>query len=150
MQIFSTAVFFLYYLGFEQYLNQYIKILTILLYLLYDVAYTLTTISNPGVISFEYYLENYKDDQIKIKNFTICERCNIVKDKDKGIEHCNICDICIIGNDHHCPWTSKCIGKKNLFGFRFFIFSVFLNIIYIGITSIILTIIFNPKLQRKK
>lgn len=28
-----------------------------------------------------------------------------------------------IGYDHHCPWTSKCIGKGNLKGFYAFVTS---------------------------
>ena len=32
----------------------------------------------------------------------------------------------ISGFDHHCPWTSKCIGKGNLTGFYVFIFSLML------------------------
>jgi len=29
--------------------------------------------------------------------------------------------VCIGGFDHHCPWTSKCIGKKNLTAFYTFL-----------------------------
>lgn len=32
----------------------------------------------------------------------------------------------IIGYDHHCPWTSKCIGEGNLKGFYVFVISTML------------------------
>ncbi len=41
-----------------------------------------------------------------------CPRCNVWTDKD--VYHCRHCDACIEGYDHHCPWTSKCIGAKNM------------------------------------
>jgi hypothetical protein len=37
------------------------------------------------------------------------------------VEHCWDCDVCIEGLDHHCPWTSKCIGKGNLVTFYVFV-----------------------------
>ena len=37
--------------------------------------------------------------------------------------HCRDCDMCIEGFDHHCPWTSKCIGKGNIVPFYVFIVS---------------------------
>eukprot|EP00914_Ancora_sagittata_P013688 GHVO01026933.1.p1 GENE.GHVO01026933.1~~GHVO01026933.1.p1 ORF type:complete len:237 (+),score=31.38 GHVO01026933.1:24-734(+) len=30
-----------------------------------------------------------------------------------GSVHCDDCGVCIKGFDHHCPWTSKCIGSRN-------------------------------------
>ena len=51
-------------------------------------------------------------------------------------EHCPDCDICILELDHHCVWTGKCIGKKNLYLFyvfvslvpTFFVFVMFMAI----------------------
>jgi hypothetical protein len=47
-----------------------------------------------------------------------------------GSHHCNYCDVCIVGYDHHCPWTSKCIGGNNLTRFYVFLFMTPLFIIY--------------------
>ncbi len=44
--------------------------------------------------------------------------------------HCSYCDVCVIGYDHHCPWTSKCIGKKNLVQFYIFLFYTPIFIVY--------------------
>lgn len=40
-----------------------------------------------------------------------------------------------VGYDHHCPWTSKCIGKGNLLFFRMFLGTTVLLIIYISVSS---------------
>ena len=101
----------------------------------------LTTISDPGVVTKEYYLENYRPDKIVIKNYRICRKCNIVMDLDKKTEHCFECGICIMGNDHHCHWTSKCIGKKNLWLFNGFITTLFGHIAYLIFALVSLAVV---------
>lgn len=44
--------------------------------------------------------------------------------------HCAYCDVCIEGFDHHCPWTSKCIGRNNLVRFYVFLFMTPIYIVY--------------------
>ena len=85
-------------------------------------------------------MENYQADQTIIKNFRICRKCNIVQDLDKGTEHCVDCDICIMGNDHHCPWTSKCVGKKNINIFYIFIWSLGAHIVYLVLALVSLAV----------
>ena len=36
-----------------------------------------------------------------------------------------------VGFDHHCPWTSKCIGKGNIISFYLFILFTFGFFVYI-------------------
>ena len=31
--------------------------------------------------------------------------------------HCEDCQVCVDGHDHHCVFFSKCIGKGNLYFF---------------------------------
>ena len=45
--------------------------------------------------------------------YDYCERCEVNLPMDRSIGHCHICDACIEGLDHHCPWVGQCIGKKN-------------------------------------
>ena len=98
---------------------------------------------DPGIITNEYYLENYDVDKINLNKYKICEICNVIIDLDKGVEHCNNCNICIIGNDHHCLWTSKCVGRKNLYMFRAFVVFLTFHIAFIFINTIILSIFIN-------
>ena len=43
---------------------------------------------------------------------------------DENTGHCFDCNVCVEGYDHHCPWTGKCIGKKNLAFFYVFLISI--------------------------
>ena len=141
MQIFSISITLLILTSFWKYLNIYVKIISIIIYSFFELCYILTTFKNPGIIPVQYYLENYEVDKMKVVNYRVCRNCNIVMDLDKGVEHCSTCNICIIGNDHHCPWTTKCVGKKNISMFRLFIFSLFFHVSYLTMSSIIMAII---------
>lgn len=44
--------------------------------------------------------------------------------------HCNICDTCIIKRDHHCVFTSCCIGHHNQRYFVAFVFYMFIATMY--------------------
>jgi hypothetical protein len=111
-----------------------------LIYLSFEIFLILTTITNPGVVTKKYFLENYEAEKTIIKNFRVCRKCNIVMDLDKGTEHCVECGICVMNNDHHCPWTSKCVGKKNLWIFNCFLISLGAHIIYLVFALVSLAI----------
>ena len=55
----------------------------------------------------------------------------------KGTQHCRDCGVCIKNFDHHCPWTSKCIGEKNLSKFYVFVTLTFTYIIYCMIVLLV-------------
>ena len=140
----------LFYIGLWKYLFIYLKIIGILLYLSFFFSFTLTCIKDPGIITPNYYLENYKIEKMKLTNYRICSICNAIQDKDKGVEHCADCDVCIIGNDHHCPWSSKCIGYKNLGVFRYFICSMFLHFFFLTFAAVMAGINSHDQLKEKK
>lgn len=50
--------------------------------------------------------------------------------------HCNDCDVCIEHYDHHCPWTSKCIGGGNLIQFYIFLAWTPIYLIYITVAFV--------------
>lgn len=53
-----------------------------------------------------------------------CDTCKIVR--PNFTKHCHYCDVCFLDWDHHCPWTTKCIAKRNLCVFYVFVSSVFI------------------------
>ena len=64
--------------------------------------------------------------------YYFCNLCHFYVKKNKYAHHCFDCDICIENQDHHCPWTSHCIGKNNYYSFYIFIGSSFCIIIYLA------------------
>ncbi|KAJ6699876.1 PROTEIN S-ACYLTRANSFERASE 24 [Salix purpurea] len=74
---------------------------------------------------------NMKDDEpllkIEINNpdllagnwSQLCATCKIVR--PLRAKHCSTCDRCVEQFDHHCPWVSNCIGKKNKWEFFAFL-----------------------------
>ena len=134
-----------FYIGLWGFLNYYVKYLGATIYFLLELFLTLATVSNPGIVTKQYYLENYSPDKIVIKNYRICRKCNIVMDLDKKFEHCIECGICIMGHDHHCPWTSKCIGQRNLWIFNGFLVSLFTHIAYLIFALVSLAVVSDIK-----
>ena len=123
-----------YYMIFYGYMNIVIIKFGILVYILFILLHLITSLINPGIPPKKYFLENFNMNQSDIHNYVICRRCKIIMDLDKGTEHCIDCDICVMGNDHHCQWTSKCIGKNNLLLFKCFIRIILFHICYMIIS----------------
>ncbi|KAK4431799.1 protein S-acyltransferase 24 [Sesamum alatum] len=86
---------------------------------------------DPGYIKKNIHdLENMKDEEplLKIEMNTtllagnwsqLCVTCKIVRPRRS--KHCSTCDRCVEQFDHHCPWVSTCIGKKNKWDFILFL-----------------------------
>ena len=82
-------------------------------------SYTLTFLINPGIPKLDnFYLIG--QSRIEIKK---CRECRNYIRMDIKTNHCYECGVCVEGHDHHCPWTSKCIGKNNLPFFYIFVIS---------------------------
>jgi palmitoyltransferase len=88
---------------------------------------------DPGYIGMSMHADtqNMKDDEpllkIEINNpallagnwSQLCATCKIVR--PLRAKHCSTCDRCVEQFDHHCPWVSNCIGKKNKWDFFAFL-----------------------------
>ena len=85
---------------------------------------------NPGIPNRDYYSNSYCSKNLNEPNSKLkkCSKCNIVYPKSLNVNHCEDCNVCVMGYDHHCPWTGKCIGKYNIIFFYFFLFSLFIYI----------------------
>lgn len=105
---------------------------------------------NPGHISNSFVLE--KGEEIKLRGQKItkkslskllkkyledheelleCEKCLILTEQAQKhkIVHCEECDICVQGFDHHCGVLGNCIGKQNIKNFNFLAWSFVITVI---------------------
>ena len=128
--IFSVGVYF-FYIHLGKYINIYLYFIGIIIYLIFLISYTYTALINPGYPKHDIDSETGEPR----KKFYFCDICKLWANKEKKTRHCYDCNICIEGYDHHCPWTGKCIGKKNFIPFTIFVGSVFILFIYFTILA---------------
>lgn len=91
-------------------------------------TYALAALLNPGIATPE--ANDINEDELEPENNTnYCEICHLTK--ERYTDHCMDCGVCILEMDHHCPWTSKCVGKGNLKWFYCFLFGLVGMIVYV-------------------
>ena len=129
---FISIIFICFFYTFWSHLLFIYKILGIIIYLLFFFSYSYTALINPGFPKHD--LEG-KTGEPRGK-FRWCGACKIWISIEKKTNHCFDCGICVEGYDHHCPWTSKCIGRRNLISFYIFISCIFFIIFYLIIALI--------------
>ena len=124
-----------------------IKYLTLSIFLIYIISFVFLFLKNPGIPSREYYKKNFKITGEERKNYKKCSKCNIIIPKDFEVVHCQMCEVCVKKQDHHCPWSSKCIGENNLIIFQVFLcfLTIFLVFLLIGLITCIIYVISNVK-----
>ncbi|XP_042444393.1 protein S-acyltransferase 24-like isoform X2 [Zingiber officinale] len=64
----------------------------------------------------------------------LCATCKIVR--PLRAKHCSTCDRCVEQFDHHCPWVSNCIGKRNKWHFLMFLVLEISAMIVTGLVAI--------------
>ena len=108
-----------------------IKLIGIMIYILTTLSHLICTLKDPGLISKDYFYENYNIDSNKLVNYKRCMLCNIYMDLNKGTIHCNNCGVCIEGQLFHCKLVSKCVGDKLKIMFNNFIIFIVLDCLYV-------------------
>ena len=65
------------------------------------------------------------------EKYFYCSECQFYVERNLDCYHCDKCGICIEGQDHHCPWIGKCVGKNNAISFYIFTVSALFSMFYI-------------------
>ncbi|KAH0888559.1 hypothetical protein HID58_050988 [Brassica napus] len=109
-----------------------------------DPGYIRMNIHDPQTIKDDVgFLTPLQEPLLKIElnnpallsgNWTqLCATCKIIR--PIRAKHCSTCDRCVEQFDHHCPWVSNCVGKKNKWDFfLFLLFEVLAMLITGGVT----------------
>ena len=129
MMIIIDIFSFYYFFFLWNILFRFFIYIGIIIFLIQTTSYLITILIDPGIPSKDLWLENYKHLD-EIGTYRICNVCKIIMRNEDKTDHCEECNICIIGFDHHCPWTSKCVGANNKNIFYIFVFSTFILLIY--------------------
>ena len=145
----TTLIFILFCFTLIKYNYLVIKILFIMNYLIYIISYLLTILINPGIPERKYYIKYLNNKNIDKHKWKNCRNCNIIVPLELKITHCSDCDICVMEQDHHCPWTGKCIAKYNLKYFYVFVYSLLVYFINIFLT-LYCSLYYQSKLRIKK
>ena len=103
------------------------KITNQISYWSYTLSYLYTSLINPGYPKNN----NERRNGYPREEFYFCSVCKFYAKKSTDASHCDDCGICIEGLDHHCPWTSHCVGKNNTISFYIFIISTLFSICYL-------------------
>ena len=93
----------------------YIAIIGVILNIIQFGSTIICGIINPGLPKKELQDISLLNNS---NRYVRCNLCFFIIDNSKNYVHCEICQCCCEGYDHHCPWTSKCVGKGNIFYFN--------------------------------
>jgi hypothetical protein len=97
----SITLFFIFFMFFYHlwgYLSTPIKLGGLVVYILQFISYTWVFLINPGIPK-NFFKSKISDSPDKIdKGYKYCNRCKIILSNMVKSNHCNDCDVCIMGN----------------------------------------------------
>ena len=110
-------------------LEDKLKIPGIVFSFIFQLFYTISFLINPG-----FPRNNIgRMKGIPTEQYKYCSECLFYIDKNKKVNHCFKCGICVEGFHRHSFLVNKCIGRKSKILFYIFITFLIVNIIYIAI-----------------
>ena len=68
--------------------------------------------------------------QVDVDAWNFCKKCDLIT--PPRAMHCFLCNRCVLGMDHHCPWLATCIGYHNHAYFFLFLFYVVVGCLYLA------------------
>ncbi len=89
--------------------------------LIYSIILAICLTSFAGVFFADPGLLR-KYNHARSAKWTYCDHCESFR--PPGTVHCSTCRVCVAGYDHHCPWTGKCVGSRNMAWFKAFTISL--------------------------
>ena len=109
---FFLFLLFLYFYFLKNLINPTIQYYGKILCFIDIILYLICFFKNPGIPPKELWIENYfknknnKDNNINF-SIKICKDCKIIIENNQYIEHCKICNVCIMEIGYHCFWIGK-------------------------------------------
>lgn len=73
-----------------------LRVVGFILFIIHVSSYLITFLKDPGLPTKDLWIENYKN-QNSLIDFRICNTCKIVMKAENKTEHCEVCNICIVG-----------------------------------------------------
>ena len=103
------------------------KIVNQISYWIFMISFLHTSLINQG------YPKNKagRKSGIPKDKYYYCSECQFYVERDLYFYHCDKCGICIEGQDHHCAWIGKCVGKNNSISFYVFVISALFSMFYV-------------------
>ena len=91
------------------------------------ISYCIASGRDPGKLRTDPNLD-FMELLQKFSPTDLCPDCEVIRTRRS--RHCAICNVCIEGYDHHCPWVNNCVGVRNHNSFLAFLASTWLFILF--------------------
>ncbi|CDW72131.1 dhhc zinc finger domain containing protein [Stylonychia lemnae] len=117
----------------DRFKHPYMFLIGLLVLAFQDLSFLILVMQNPGLPSRDpsIHSESYLNKVRILRPHLYCNICKVIYRQETETEHCTTCGFCIEELDHHCPWSSKCIGSGNMLMFKVFLFMTVSLMVYL-------------------